>query len=308
MNKQYNYSKELFYKQMSINIKGQIKMLRYDCAAHLEDKDDEYFWGRLFKRFANGKKILYITHSRSERGFRTTGVGHCLNYKDYLDEHFIICIDSDYRRLLGEADIDIAHYIFQTYTYSFENHHCVPSGINAVIEQICGKPNHIIDFHELLRQYSLILYEPLIWHLYFQRNNPKIFTKLEFRQLLSMFNGHVKRRLRETVHEELSRISQSAQNITKRLHKKYPSVDLAPLKEEYRQIGLEPERTYLFVRGHNIFDSLCRLSRGICETLLEKEKSTLCNDTKEIEALYDETCSFKKSLDEEPPIFRLSGD
>lgn len=293
-----DYTKERFYFQMANHIKGQVKMMRYDCAAHLEDKDDEYFWKRLFERFAPEKRILYITHSRSEKGNKTTGVGHCLNYRNYLNKKFVICIDSDYRRLLSnkERGIDINHYIFQTYTYSFENHHCFPDGIDSIIYNSCKVSRKIVDFHDLLRRYSVILYDAMIWHLYLQRKNERIFTQLEFRQLLSMFNGKVKYHLQQEVEKELSRIARNASAVVRKLERHYPHAPIEELKEEYRKIGLEPDRTYLFVRGHNIFDSLCRLGRGVCEQLLEDEKIQ-CGDVGEkIKAIYDDNASFKDLL------------
>ena len=69
------YHKERFYQQMAENIKGQVRMLRFDCAAHLEANEDEYFWGRLFKKYAPEKRILYMTYSKSPQGNHTTGVG-----------------------------------------------------------------------------------------------------------------------------------------------------------------------------------------------------------------------------------------
>jgi len=289
------YHKERFYQQMAENIKGQARMLRFDCAAHLEANEDEYFWGRLFKKYAPDKRILYMTYSKSPQGNHTTGVGHCLNFSNYLDEHFIICIDSDYRRLEGRPNIDIAHFIFQTYTYSFENHHCVPEGLDEVILRVCGKENHEVDFFSLIDRYSRALYEPFIWHLYFQEIDDTIFSQLELRTMLSLFSGHTTTDVGDYVEKELRRLEQRAKSKVKSLREEYPDVDLKPLKERYKTIGLLPERTFLFIRGHNIFDSLCRLGRDICINLLIIEKKEL-SSKKEISDLFDSTYSIKRGL------------
>lgn len=289
------YHKERFYQQMAENIKGQARMLRFDCAAHLEANEDEYFWGRLFKKYAPDKRILYMTYSKSPQGNHTTGVGHCLNFSNYLDEHFIICIDSDYRRLEGRPNIDIAHFIFQTYTYSFENHHCVPEGLDEVILRVCGKENHEVDFFSLIDRYSRALYEPFIWHLYFQEIDDTIFSQLELRTMLSLFSRHTTTDVGDYVEKELRRLEQRAKSKVKSLREEYPDVDLKPLKERYKTIGLLPERTFLFIRGHNIFDSLCRLGRDICINLLIIEKKEL-SSKKEISDLFDSTYSIKRGL------------
>lgn len=289
------YHKERFYQQMAENIKGQARMLRFDCAAHLEANEDEYFWGRLFKKYAPDKRILYMTYSKSPQGNHTTGVGHCLNFSNYLDEHFIICIDSDYRRLEGRPNIDIAHFIFQTYTYSFENHHCVPEGLDEVILRVCGKENHEVDFFSLIDRYSRALYEPFIWHLYFQEIDDTIFSQLELRTMLSLFSGHTTTDVGDYVEKELRRLEQRAKSKVKSLREEYPDVDLKPLKERYKTIGLLPERTFLFIRGHNIFDSLCRLGRDICINLLIIEKKEL-SSKKEISDFFDSTYSIKRGL------------
>lgn len=289
------YHKERFYQQLAENIKGQVRMLRFDCAAHLEANDDEYFWGRLFKKYAPERRILYMTYSKSPQGNHTTGVGHCLNFSDYLDDRFIICIDSDYRRLEGRPNIDIEHFIFQTYTYSFENHHCVPEGLDEVILRVCGKENHEVDFYSLIDRYSRALYEPFIWHLYFQEIDDTIFSQLELRTMLSLFSGHITIDMGAYVEKELKRLEQRAKSKVKSLREEYPEVDLEPLKERLKTIGLLPERTYLFIRGHNIFDSLCRLGRDICANLLNEEKKEL--DSKDdINDLFDSTYSIKRGL------------
>ncbi|MDD4636073.1 MAG: DUF4435 domain-containing protein [Bacteroidales bacterium] len=289
------YHKERFYQQLAENIKGQVRMLRFDCAAHLEANEDEYFWGRLFKKYAPERRILYMTYSKSPQGNHTTGVGHCLNFSDYLDERFIICIDSDYRRLEGRRNIDIEHFIFQTYTYSFENHHCVPEGLDEVILNVCGKENHEVDFYNLIDRYSRALYEPFIWHLYFQETDDTIFSQLELRTMLSLFSGHATTEMGEYVDKELIRLEQRARSKVRSLQKDYPDVDLEPLKERLKTIGLLPERTYLFIRGHNIFDSLCRLGRDICANLLNEGKKEL-DSKKEINDLFDSTYSIKRGL------------
>ena len=96
------------------------KMFRCRAAVHVENKDDIGFWNTVLKHFVPEGRFHFIAGSRNEYGRETFGVTQCLKYFDFLSPGFFICIDSDYRYLLGERQINAGHFVLQTYTYSFE--------------------------------------------------------------------------------------------------------------------------------------------------------------------------------------------
>lgn len=111
---------------------GEAVLLKFDATIHVEAFDDSVFWEKTLNNYTSGKKFNFIYHSLTPSGSDATGVNHCLKYKDYLNKRFFICIDSDYRYLLQEAGISSANLIFQTYTYSIENHLCYAKKLNSI--------------------------------------------------------------------------------------------------------------------------------------------------------------------------------
>ena len=169
-------SKEKYYYHAAKRFMMDAQLLRCRAAIHVEDKDDIVFWSNIFKHFRPNDRFHFIAGSRNERGHETRGVTQCLKYVKYLNPKFFICIDSDYRYLLQEQGIDVKHYIFQTYTYSFENHHCYDKGLNELCYRITALPNNVFDFHQFLKEYSNIVYKLFLWHLYFLVADPKRFS------------------------------------------------------------------------------------------------------------------------------------
>ena len=54
--------------------------------------------------------------------------------------------------------------------------------------------------------------------------------------------------------------------------RKYPNADLQHVREKYAQLGVVPETTYLFLRGHNVYDMVSCLCQEVCKMLLKGEK------------------------------------
>ena len=91
---------------------------KYRSVVHLEDDEDKVFWDTMLQRFRPGN-YFYVSYSKSEKGNDTHGCDQCLKFFPYLTDRFFVCIDSDFRYLMGEPDIDSDHYVIQTYTYSW---------------------------------------------------------------------------------------------------------------------------------------------------------------------------------------------
>ena len=100
-------SKEKYYYHAAKRFMMDAQLLRCRAAIHVEDKDDIVFWSTIFKHFRPNDRFHFIAGSRNEKGHETKGVTQCLKYIKYLNPKFFICIDSDYRYLLQERNIDI---------------------------------------------------------------------------------------------------------------------------------------------------------------------------------------------------------
>lgn len=116
-------TKYSFYQQIAKYRKASLLTSQYRAIVHLENKNDQTFWGKLLEIACPGSLFQFIPYTRSLSGNRGKGCAQCLVFKDFLDKNFVIAIDSDLHYLLKDLhDMDIEHFILQTYTYSFENH------------------------------------------------------------------------------------------------------------------------------------------------------------------------------------------
>lgn len=248
------------------------KMMRCRAAVHVENKDDIAFWSAVLKHFRPEDKFHFIAGSRNEYGNETHGVTQCLKYFDYLSPDFFICIDSDYRYLLRERKMNVKHFVMQTYTYSFENHHCFADGLDGVCSRVTRLKNTVFDFRRFLKEFSSILYDLFIWHLYFQNADPSRFSQFEFDAYISLSNSKNFPLTRDNAGRALDELRTRVERKTGYLGRQYPNADLEVVREKYRKLGLTPDNVYLYVRGHNLYDLISLICKEVCKAILRAEK------------------------------------
>lgn len=262
------------------------KIFRCRAAVHVEDKDDIVFWSRVLKHFRPGDHFHFIAGSRNEYGHETSGVTQCLKYFDYLSPDFFICIDSDYRYLLREKKIDVEHYVLQTYTYSFENHHCYAEGLEGVCCRVTHLSNHVFDFRRFLKEFSNILYDLFIWHLYFQNADPIRFSKFEFNSYVTLPVCRPYPLIQDNASRSLEELRMRVERKTAYLGRKYPQADLETVRKKYHALGLTPDTVYFFVRGHNLYDLITCVCKEVCKAMLRAEKKNKVVTREMISELY----------------------
>ncbi|OQX24997.1 MAG: hypothetical protein BWK80_17935 [Desulfobacteraceae bacterium IS3] len=154
----------------------------------VEDVYDEIFWEYV---------IVYIKPDLRDKidfplklnSKGTRGKDILKNYKNFVKENFIICIDSDCEYLYDNNIWYIADYIYNTIVYSKENFQCNYLSLNEICKDLTRKP---YDFKSLFEKISLKA-SPLfyIW-LYFKEIKCNQFDNLinneTFKKILS-FEG-----------------------------------------------------------------------------------------------------------------------
>ncbi|MBP6611229.1 MAG: DUF4435 domain-containing protein [Paludibacter sp.] len=271
----------------------------FNASIHLEDRIDEVFWKPLFNAIFPDSRFNFIFESDSIIGNKTSGCEQCLKYKDYLSKRFFICIDSDYRYLLQESNISAANFIFQTYTYSIENHLCYASKLNAVPEQCTGVENVLFDFENFLLQYSNALYEAYSWHLYFiKRGDSEIFSKEDFNKILSL-NGMPDFNINNNGSDFIKELTARCNSKVAELKSKNHLVDIEPEQMYFESLGLTRDNTYLYIRGHNLFDLIVKIGKQVNDALLLKQRFKMEMNGEAIAKLYAQSTKFEDKLKEE---------
>lgn len=254
--------KYLFFESAAKRFKAELRLYGAAAAIHIENKNDEVFWGKMLKYAYPNGKFRFISASRAFSGAITSGCTQCLQYKPFLDRHLWIAIDSDYRYLSLEPDIDVHHYILQTYTYSFENHFCYwKNAQRALNDSTRGIEvgTEFFDWKKFLTDYSNIVYPLLVWQLFLADVNSEAFPQAVFHRLLSLpLFARINQNNGDPI---LQLLKQRAHKLITHLRNTYPDAELEPYQDRCTALGLFRDNAYLFVRGHQLYDLMCFMGR-----------------------------------------------
>lgn len=286
-------SKIKFYENTAKGYKAQLCLNHCQAVVYLENKNDEVFWKKVLKYACPSKDFYFISESRTPSGHNATGCGQSLLYRNFLDNQFVIGIDSDLRYLKQEPGIDAAHYILQTYTYSFENHLCFANRLSSLPQIVCGLPNTLFDFTQFLIAYSKEIYPLLLFLLYDARQPNSIYSIDDFSKVISIpdMPNKLKNNGKCIIDEIRTRVCADMV----RLRSAHPAYVEADEAKRYTPLGLQPANAYLYARGHNLYDLLTRLGKALCEELKNQKKQELqaTGQHHKIEALYESKNTFK---------------
>jgi hypothetical protein len=257
------------YHRKSIKLKKG-----YSAVAYLEADVDIAFWDKVFCHFLPQYSFKYITYTKTSKG-TATGCETCLNYFKLgcLSKEFFICIDSDYRWLLQEKEIDIKHFVFQTYTYSWENHYCYFENIRKL---------GFSDIKTLLEKYSKLLYRPFIYYLHSIKQD-KLFSLQDFKSLLEEIKLCVNMKNLNSIQIDESKAKDFIANQIKKFKKQYRKEDIQFLESQCHKLGLNSRNAYLYFRGHDVFEFILEITKGIYK---QREKLVIQNYTDEEKQIY----------------------
>lgn len=263
------------YKDQARDL-ANIPILRRDVIAcvHLEDKEDIVFWDVMLQNQHLGK-YHYVTHSKSLRGKDASGSSQCLNFRPFLSKHFFICIDSDMRYLLQEPELDAAHFVCQTYTYSWENHYCEAKALQKRFMDKCSEKACQFDFEAFLSAYSSVVYKPLLLLLYCLKNHRPDFSKKMFSACLPhQCKGN---EIEDNGSPFIERISK---NFEQYLNTPFAqSIDFEAESNYYQSLDVNEQNAYLHIRGHNLFDLVAYIGNLLCHgTSLSFKTDILMNE------------------------------
>lgn len=296
----FDPEKHRFYEIAARRFKAELKLYGATAAIHLENKNDEIFWGKVLKHTYPEGKFRFISSSRSHTGNITCGCTQCLQYLDFLDEKFWIAIDSDYRYLDEQPFMRPENYVLQTYTYSFENHFCFADNLNLALQKAVYPKSVDFDFGSFLREYSRIIYPLMVWQLYLNYIDRQAFPQSVFHRMLSVNvpmqfwknNG-------EVILNVLRDRSKRFQNSMKR---RYPDADYTWHEARCNELGVHRDNCYLYVRGHNLYDLIVYMGKA----LVSHARSSM--EDIESKKSFEHYLTSNVCFDKYPEIVRLTDD
>ena len=240
---------------------------------HLEDAEDETFWDQILQRVRPGK-YHYVPYSKSENGNIAKGCGQCLKFRPYLNSRFFVCIDSDLRYLMKEQDLDAAHYVIQTYTYSWENHYCQENSLQTSIAEHAD--GFGFNFSVFFSNLSHAIYEPLLLLLYCKRVGCDLLNERSFNSLLKKQCTAA-----EVQNDGMGYVQYIIQAFATFLLKgESVGFNMSAESANFASMGLNRDNAYMHIRGHNIYERTTYIGKMFSRPLqLNFQKDVVKNVT-----------------------------
>ncbi len=227
---------------------------------HVEATEDKSFWSYILKLYFKSLDFRAYSNKKLQ-----TGKKGILDFE--TGESLIICLDSDYDYLLQNPKLQKTG-IFQTYAYATENLKCYPDSLYTICTDVTHNPTEKINFVAFMEQYSQIIYELFIWHLYFFSISEEYkFSMGEFNALIKI---PTKFNLRELDKCALNPLKNRIEKKLAQLKKDYPHLitEISDFSTQLKELDLNCKNTYLFIRGHNLYDDIVlSLLRSVCDNL-----------------------------------------
>lgn len=248
----------------------------------VEDTIDKDFWSDLLGELCPEKEFHfdpYHTILNEDGSSKRTGKGksQIIKASSSFNAWHIGCIDSDYDWILSDYTkagkaISSTKYLLQTYAYSIENLMC----LSCTLGELCSENTEEyveFDFVDYLTRLSKAIYPLLVWSTYLCSKGNLDFTSSAWRRVLV--------NTEKDAEASLEQIETKAKAIIEEFDKKYADEIRDKEDFEFHNIiikDITKEDTYLYVRGHELFDHLLNsvLNPVIC-SLRSCHYSTLRN-------------------------------
>lgn len=244
---------------------------RRKIVAYVESYDDIFFWSNLLRRLETPEcyfEVVLPARDSLCKG-KKTALSNRLGAR--LGASMIACVDADYDYLMQgvtETSRTVCGnpYVFHTYVYAIENYQCYAPALHNVCVMATLNDHRLFDFEAFLTAYSEIIWPLFVWSVWAYRyGRYPAFSLLDFYRVVAIEHlnyyhpEQTLAQLRRRVNAKVSRL----QHLFPQGRKTYK-----PLREELLALGLEPRTTYLYMRGHDLFDGVVGpMLGGVCEAL-----------------------------------------
>lgn len=244
---------------------------RKRIVAYVESYDDVFFWSNLLRQLGTKEyffEVMLPSRTNLSKG-KKIALGNELGQR--LGRCMIACVDADYDYLLQgftpiSKEVCNNPYIFHTYVYAIENFQCFAPALQSVCVMATLNDRRIFDFEKFLAEYSTAIWPLFVWNIWCYRyGGYKQFSMLDFYHIVEVTQinyYHPEQTIEKVRHVVNSKVA--------RLQKQFPQgkKTYKPLREQLLSLGVTPATTYLYMRGHDLFDGIVApLVGGVCEAL-----------------------------------------
>ena len=245
-------------------------LTRYDIYFRVEAQEDIRFWEQMLYPACRGRKVKFLPYVQQSTN-KITGKSYILKNRQYASPQYILCIDSDFDYLLGTDQLDAQHYILQTYTYSWENHHCLRERIQQYCDVLSLTPSLPFQWPAFVSRLSEIIYRPLLillWHKKQGHRKPKLDDVC---RAFSSIQPNRKAWLENNGALLLEQLQSNLTQVSDLLVPEGAQASLQQFEAEMAKKGLRPETAYLYMQGHAVYDFISRVGKALYEESFEQQ-------------------------------------
>lgn len=268
--------------------------------AYVESYDDVRFWSNLLRPLETDKVRFEVMLPSNVSLGKGKKVALANNLGKRLGSCLIACVDADYDYLMQGAtptSHEVCHnpYVFHTYAYAIENYHCYAPTLHNVCVAATLTDRQVFDFEKFLKLYSAVVFPLFVWNVWAYRYGR--YTAFSMSDLLKVI-APVEVNL---VHPErtLDALRRKVNRSIARLQQLFPEGrrTYAPLREQMEQLGVTPETTYLYLRGHDLEESIIGPYVGkACEMLRRAQERDIRDLARHETQLRNELAGYQRSI------------
>lgn len=235
--------------------------------AYVESFDDIYFWSNLLRPLETERyyfEVVLPSRNSLQKGKRTA-------VSNRLGPYMIACVDADYDYLLqGSTELSqcicVSPYVFHTYAYAIESFQCYAPALQNVCVMSTLNDRRIFPFEDFMQKYSQTVWPLFVWNVWsYKYGRHKTFSLTDFYNIVALPKPDIYHP--EQTLEHLRRLVNAK---IARLQRQFPEgkKTYKPLRDELLALGVTPETTYLYMRGHDLVDGVITpLLALVCERL-----------------------------------------
>ncbi len=249
----------------------------------VESDEDISFWRNILHEYESETLEFEIT-TPTKKGKQKAieKSSEILDLK--VGQFLIVCVDSDYDYLLPDYSpqskkVNYNPYIFQTYSYSIENLQCFSESLHAVCVQSTKHDKRVINFRELLKTFSEIVYPLFLWNLFFRKKNDhETFTISDFCETVKLTG---KLDITDQCAKAFESLRTRVGDKVSSLEKEYPLAtnEIKTMAASMQAMGVNADNTYLFVHGHTLKDNVVLMVlKPVCQLLVTKKYEHIKNN------------------------------
>ena len=274
---------------------------------YVESYDDVYFWSRLLRPLEDGRTRFEVM--LPSRGGLAKGKKIALSRQlgPRLGDCMIACVDADYDYLLDGEGENAARmkrnpYVFHTYVYAIESYQCYAPALAEVVVGATLNDRRIFDIEGFMADFSRIVWPLFAWSVWAYRYDryPR-FSLADFARVVAMPGldhrraGAALEALRKRVNVQINK-----------LHRIFPEghSTYRPLCEKLQALGVRPEETYLYMRGHDLLDSVAGpLLESVCRELRREREREIQTRACHATQMQNELAAYRHAV--VPPLEML---